>query len=176
MASVPSASACVIPTLFCGGNADEMVAFYTRIFPDSTIISTTTYPSDAKPEHGGFRAGETLSVVFSLLGGAMRMNAINGPASMFPFTEAVSFAVLTDSQAETDYYWEQLTSGGANPEKQHCCWCQDRFGLWWQVVPKEYIAVVEGADRAKAAKAMQVAMGWKKADLELLKRELSALE
>ncbi|RMZ92581.1 hypothetical protein DV736_g149, partial [Chaetothyriales sp. CBS 134916] len=165
-----------MPSLLCGGNADEMAAFYTRIFPDSAILSTATYPSDAKPECGDFKAGNTLSVVFSLLGGAIRMNAINGPANMFPFTEAVSFAILTDSQAETDYYWEQLTSAGADPEKQHCCWCQDRFGLWWQVVPKEYIAVLEGADRAKAAKAMEVAMGWKKADLDVLRREILALE
>lgn len=173
--SLPSATCGIRPTLFCGGNAEEMVKHYTTIFPGSAIESTVTYPSYGK-EHHGYDAGETLAIEFSLLNGAIRMAAVNGPPNMFKFNEAVSFTLEPDGQEETDYYWAKLTDG-ADQSKQFCCWCQDKFGLWWQVIPKQYKVMYAGSDdEVKRSKAMEISMQWKKADLAELDREMKKID
>ena len=137
---VPSSTGVVRPTLFCGGNAEELVNYYTNIFPNSTIDRKANYPSWGK-EHHGYDKDSIMTIDFSLLNGAIKMAAVNGPPNMFKFTEGVSFAIEADGQEEVDYYWNKLTEG-ADQSKQFCCWCQDKFGLWWQVIPKQYMAVM----------------------------------
>ena len=203
-------SGSIIPTLFCGGNAEEMVKYYTSIFKDSKIEKTATYPPVQMIAKHGYKEGDVLAITFSLLKGALKMTAVNGPpnvslsfparltqfstqnachctsantftnsnflpSQMFLFNEAVSFTITTADQAETDYYWDKLTAD-ADQNKQFCCWCQDKFGLWWQVVPKEYIALIEGEDKKKAAKTMEVGSTWKKADLEGMRKALEEME
>jgi predicted 3-demethylubiquinone-9 3-methyltransferase (glyoxalase superfamily) len=79
-----------------------------------------------------------------------RFFAINGGPD-FPFTEAVSFLIECEDQAEVDHYWNALTAGG---EESQCGWLKDRFGLSWQVVPKRLFELLSDPDEARAAAAM----------------------
>ena len=117
-----------------------------------------------------------MTIEFSLLNGAIKMAAVNGPPNMFKFTEGVSFAIEADGQEEVDYYWNKLTEG-ADQSKQFCSWCQDKFGLWWQVIPKQYMAVMYAeVDEEKRGKAMEISMKWKKADLAEFEREMKKID
>jgi predicted 3-demethylubiquinone-9 3-methyltransferase (glyoxalase superfamily) len=123
----------ITPNLWFNGNAKEAVDFYTSVFEDSKIISTEYYPESSEEGLADFQkelAGKVLTVVFELNG--MRFVAINaGPE--FSFNEAISFAVDCESQEEIDYYWDKLSSV---PESEQCGWCKDKYGLSWQIVPK----------------------------------------
>jgi predicted 3-demethylubiquinone-9 3-methyltransferase (glyoxalase superfamily) len=123
----------ITPNLWFDGNAKEAVDFYVSVFPNSKITSTVNYPMTQEEGLADFQldmAGKELVVEFVLNG--MAFTAINaGPE--FKFTEAVSFAVGCKDQEEIDYYWEKLSSV---PESEQCGWCKDRYGLSWQIVPK----------------------------------------
>jgi predicted 3-demethylubiquinone-9 3-methyltransferase (glyoxalase superfamily) len=123
----------ITPALWFDGNANEAVAYYVSVFPDSRVVSTAYYPKSTDEGLAEFQqemAGKELAIEFELSG--QRFTAINaGPE--FKFNEAVSFAIPCEDQTEIDYYWEKLSSV---PEAEQCGWCKDRFGLSWQVVPK----------------------------------------
>jgi predicted 3-demethylubiquinone-9 3-methyltransferase (glyoxalase superfamily) len=120
----------ITPNLWFNNNALEAVKYYVSVFPDSKIVSTSYYPQEGLADFQKQFAGKELTVDFELSGNAF--TAINaGPE--FTFSEAVSFAVYCEDQAEIDYYWEKLSSV---PESEQCGWCKDRFGLSWQIVPK----------------------------------------
>lgn len=122
----------ITPNLWFDGNAQEAAEFYVSVFSEGRIVSTTYYPKSAEEGLADFQlhlAGKVLTVDFEIAG--MRFTAINaGPE--FKFSEAVSFAVFCEDQAEIDHYWEKLSSV---PEAEQCGWCKDRFGLSWQIVP-----------------------------------------
>ncbi len=123
----------ITPNLWFDGNASEAVDFYISVFPDSKIISTTNYPKSVEDGLADFQlnmAGKVLSIEFELSGN--RFVAINaGPE--FKFNEAVSFSIPCEDQKEIDYYYEKLS---AVPASEVCGWCKDKYGLSWQVVPK----------------------------------------
>lgn len=123
----------ITPNLWFNGNAQEAVDYYLSVFPDGKHLSTEYYPASTEGGLADFQvdlAGKVLTIEFELLG--MRFMAINaGPE--FSFTEAVSFEVACEDQAEIDYYWEKLS---ADPASEQCGWCKDKFGLSWQIVPK----------------------------------------
>jgi predicted 3-demethylubiquinone-9 3-methyltransferase (glyoxalase superfamily) len=123
----------ITPALWFDGNAKEAVAYYVSVFPDSRVVSTAYYPNSADEGLADFQqdmAAKELAIEFELSG--QRFTAINaGPE--FKFNEAVSFAITCEDQNEIDYYWEKLSSVS---EAEQCGWCKDRFGLSWQVVPK----------------------------------------
>jgi predicted 3-demethylubiquinone-9 3-methyltransferase (glyoxalase superfamily) len=123
----------ITPNLWFDGNAGEAVDFYISIFPDSKIISSANYPKTKEEGLADFQlnmAGKLLSVEFELSGN--RFVAINaGPE--FKFNESVSFAVACEDQKEIDYYYEKLS---AVPVSEVCGWCKDKYGLSWQIVPK----------------------------------------
>ena len=123
----------ITPNLWYDGNAKEAVDFYISVFPDSKIISIVNYPNSAEEGLADFQkdlAGKVLTVEFELSGN--NFVAINaGPE--FKFNESVSFSIPCEDQAEIDYYWEKLSSV---PESEQCGWCKDKYGLSWQVVPK----------------------------------------
>jgi predicted 3-demethylubiquinone-9 3-methyltransferase (glyoxalase superfamily) len=115
------------PFLWFDDQAEDAAKHYTSIFPDSEIVQVVRYPAGSPgPE------GRVMTVAFRL--GAQDFVALNG-GPQFPFTEAVSFVVECADQAEIDYYWDRLTSGGGKPVQ--CGWLKDRFGLSWQVVPRD---------------------------------------
>lgn len=122
----------IIPNLWFNAVAKEAVEYYISIFPDGKVVSTVYYPASAAEGLADFQldlAGKELAIDFELNG--QPFTAINaGPE--FKFTEAVSFAIMCQDQAEIDYYWEKLSS---MPDAEQCGWCKDRFGLSWQVVP-----------------------------------------
>lgn len=123
----------ITPNLWFDGNAKEAVDFYVSVFPDSKIISSINYPNSVEEGLADFQlplVGKVLSIDFELSGN--RFVAINaGPE--FKFNESVSFSIPCDDQEEIDYYWEKLSSV---PESEQCGWCKDKYGLSWQVVPK----------------------------------------
>jgi predicted 3-demethylubiquinone-9 3-methyltransferase (glyoxalase superfamily) len=120
----------ITPNLWFDGNAQEAVDFYVSVFPESKIVSTEYYPEEGLADFQKPLAGKVLMIEFELSGN--QFIAINaGPE--FKFNESVSFSIPCEDQEEIDYYWEKLSSV---PESEQCGWCKDKFGLSWQVVPK----------------------------------------
>ena len=133
----------ITANLWFDGNAKEAVDFYVSVFPNSKVLATEHYPESGEEGLADFQkdmAGKVLTVVFELDG--VRFTAINaGPE--FHFSEAVSFAVTCEDQAEIDYFWEKLSSV---PESEQCGWCKDKYGLSWQVVPKNMDELMQKPD------------------------------
>ncbi len=123
----------ITANLWFNANAQEAVDFYVSVFPDGKIINTTYYPKSTREGLADFQqefAGKVLTIDFELFG--QRFTAVNaGPE--FKFTEAVSFLIACEDQEEIDYYWGRLS---AAPESEQCGWLKDKYGLSWQVAPK----------------------------------------
>lgn len=150
----------ITPSLWFDGRAEEAAAFYASIFPDSRIDAVSRSPSD----NPSTKAGDVLLVTFTVAG--QSFVAING-GPQFPFTEAVSFQIDCADQAEVDRYWDALVEGGGEPGR--CGWLKDRFGLSWQVVPREMGAYLGGPDAAGAARAMETMLRMEKLDVAKLR-------
>jgi predicted 3-demethylubiquinone-9 3-methyltransferase (glyoxalase superfamily) len=149
------------PCLWFDGRAQEAAEFYVSLFPNSRIDVVSPAPGD----NPSTKAGEALLVWFVLDG--QRYIALNG-GPQFPFTEAVSLQIDCDGQAEVDRYWAALVEGGG--EHSMCGWLKDRFGLSWQVVPRQMGDYLGGPDPAGAARAMAAMLRMQKIDLEGLRR------
>lgn len=135
--------------LWFDGGAMDAAQFYCGLFPDSEILRVDTAPSD----YPGGRAGDVLTVNFTLLGQSFM--GLNG-GQEGGFTDAVSFQVFTDTQQQTDRYWAELTAEGGG--EMACSWCYDRWGLRWQVVPRVLMDGLTHDDpdvRARVFEAMQ---------------------
>jgi predicted 3-demethylubiquinone-9 3-methyltransferase (glyoxalase superfamily) len=156
---MPTITQKITPFLWFNDNAEEAVALYTSIFPNSRTLGTSRY-TDTNP--GGRPKGSVMTVDFELAG--QRFTALNG-GPHYKFTEAVSFVVHCDTQAEIDRYWEKLTAGGGQPVQ--CGWLKDRFGLAWQIVPVALLDLIR--DPAKAPWVMKAVMQMVKLDLATLK-------
>jgi predicted 3-demethylubiquinone-9 3-methyltransferase (glyoxalase superfamily) len=150
----------ITPCLWFDMRAEEAARFYVSLFPDSRIDDVSRAPAD----NPSTAAGAVLLVTFTLRGRPFL--ALNG-GPQFPFTEAVSFQVDCEDQAEVDRYWDALVEGGG--EHGMCGWCKDRFGLWWQVVPREMGAILGGPDPAGAERAMQAMLQMRKLDVAKLR-------
>ena len=130
----------ITPNLWFEGNAKEAVEFYTSVFPDSKVVATSYYPEEGLADFQKEFAGKELTIDFKLSGN--RFAAINaGPE--FKFNEAISFSIPCEDQKEIDYYWKKLSSV---PESEQCGWCKDRYGLSWQVVPKNMDELMKRPD------------------------------
>lgn len=105
----------------------EAAEFYTDLFPGSELGSISHYPGD----HPHTPATSVMAVEFTLFGN--KFTAING-GPQFPHSEAVSFMVHCDTQEEIDRIWDALIADGGS--ESQCGWCKDRFGISWQVVPR----------------------------------------
>jgi predicted 3-demethylubiquinone-9 3-methyltransferase (glyoxalase superfamily) len=150
----------ITPSLWFDGRAEEAATFYASIFPDSRIDAISRSPSD----NPSTKAGDVLLVAFTVAG--QPFVGING-GPQFPFTEAVSFQIDCADQAEVDRYWEALMEGGGEPGR--CGWLKDRFGLSWQVVPREMGAYLGGPDAAGVARAMEAMLRMEKLDVAKLR-------
>lgn len=124
-------------------DAEEAARFYARTFPDSTVSAVHRAPSD----YPSGKAGDVLTVEFTVCGVAC-LGLNGGP--MFKHSEAFSFQIATEDQAETDRYWNAIIgSGGAASE---CGWCKDKWGLSWQITPRVLSeALAKGGGAAKRA-------------------------
>jgi predicted 3-demethylubiquinone-9 3-methyltransferase (glyoxalase superfamily) len=144
----------ITPFLWFDGQAEEAMNFYTSIFRNSKVGNVTRYG-----EGGPGPAGSVLTASFELEG--LEFTALNG-GPLYKFTEAVSFHVSCDDQAEVDYFWDKLSEGG---QIQQCGWLKDKFGLSWQIVPTALPRLLGNADREKANRVMQAMLQMKKIDI-----------
>jgi len=142
--------------LWFDGTAEEAARFYAQTFPDSSVDAVHRAPGD----YPDGREGNVLTVEFNVVG--LRCLGLNGGAQ-FPQTEAFSFQVLTDSQEETDRYWEAIVGNGG--AESACGWCKDRWGMNWQITPRVLIEAVSGPDPAKARRAFEAMMTMRKIDI-----------
>ena len=139
----------ITPSLWFDNNLEEAAAFYTSIFPNSSIELLNRNTASGMPD-------DVVYGIFVLDG--QRFLAING-GPQFGFTEAVSFMIHCKDQDEVDYYWDRLLDGG---EESQCGWLKDRFGLSWQVVPDRLLELQQDPDPARAGAAMKAMMGMRK--------------
>lgn len=119
----------ITPFLWFNTNADEAMAYYTEVFPNSSIGHIERYPDESLDPHFQGMSGKVITGEF-FLDGQRFLCLDGGPA--FTFNEAVSFLISCDDQAEIDYYWGKLSHV---PESEQCGWCKDRFGVSWQIIP-----------------------------------------
>lgn len=120
----------IVPNLWFSGNANEAVEFYLSVFEESSIVATSYYPKEGLADFQREFAGKILTIDFKLNG--QLFTAINA-GNEFKFNEAISLAVFCKDQDEIDYYWSKLS---AEPNAEQCGWCKDKYGLSWQIVPK----------------------------------------
>jgi len=150
----------IAPCLWFDGQAEEAARLYTSLFPDSRVDKVVKAPAD----NPSTRAGDVLTVEFTLAG--RPFIGLNGGPD-FRFNEAVSFSIDCDDQAEVDRYWEALTQGGGEPGV--CGWLKDRYGVSWQVVPRQLNEMLESPDRAAAGRTMEAMLQMKKIDVAQLR-------
>jgi predicted 3-demethylubiquinone-9 3-methyltransferase (glyoxalase superfamily) len=145
----------VTTCLWFDHEAQAAADFYVSVFPNSHVLSTSFYPA------GSVRpAGEVLTVEFEILG--QKFLALNG-GPQFPHSQAVSFQVCCDSQEEIDEVWDALTSDGG--QESMCSWCIDRFGVSWQVVPRQLVDYLSSGDAGIVARAYAAVMTMSKIDI-----------
>lgn len=155
----------ISPCLWFDSEAEQAAGFYTRIFKNSRIVSTTRYGKAGFEQHHR-PAGSVMVVVFELDG--QEFTALNG-GPIFRFTEAISFQINCETQAEIDHYWEKLSAGG-DPKAQQCGWLKDKYGLSWQVVPTMMAELFENGNSAKADRVMEAMLRMKKLDIAKLEK------
>jgi predicted 3-demethylubiquinone-9 3-methyltransferase (glyoxalase superfamily) len=153
------------PCLWFDGQAEEAAKFYCGVFKNSRIFEKTHYGKAGHEIHGQ-PEGAVMTVAFELDG--LRFTALNG-GPLFKFNEAVSLEVDCKDQAEIDYYWEKLGSGG-DPEAQQCGWLKDKFGVSWQVAPLHMNKYFNDPDKAKSERTMEALLKMKKLDIAALER------
>lgn len=153
----------ITPCLWFDTQAEEAARFYVSIFGASSIGSIARFTEEGR-EHHGKAPGSVMTVSFRL--GGMEFLALNG-GPQFKFSEAISFQIFCDTQAEIDHYWNRLTEGG---QEQPCGWLKDRFGVSWQVVPTALPALLGGGDAVRAKRVSAEMFTQKKPDLAALER------
>jgi predicted 3-demethylubiquinone-9 3-methyltransferase (glyoxalase superfamily) len=153
----------ITPFLWFDTQAEEAAKFYTSIFENSRIDGITRY-DEASAKAAGRLVGSVLTVAFELDG--QRFTALNG-GPVFKFTEAISFVVHCQTQAEVDHFWGRLSDGG---QEVQCGWLKDRFGVSWQVVPTVLPAMLQDKDPEKAKRVMAAMLTMKKLSVEGLKK------
>ena len=154
------------PCLWFDGKAEEAAKFYTSLLPDSRVDKSWRSPADTPSGP----AGMVLTVDFTLNG--QQFQGLNGGPD-FSFNEAVSFVIECEDQAEVDRLWAALTANGGEPGP--CGWLKDRFGLSWQIVPRQLNELVEDADPERARRAMEAMLKMGKIDVAELQRAADAL-
>jgi predicted 3-demethylubiquinone-9 3-methyltransferase (glyoxalase superfamily) len=155
----------IVPCLWFDGRIEEAAKFYTAIFPNSRILSTSRYSKSGQEVHG-HQPGEILTVTFSLDGSPI--TALNG-GPQFKFSEAISLQVMCETQAEIDHYWEKLSEGG-DANAQQCGWLKDKFGVSWQVVPVQLPELLGDADPVKTDRTLAALMKMKKLNIAQLQK------
>jgi predicted 3-demethylubiquinone-9 3-methyltransferase (glyoxalase superfamily) len=142
--------------LWYDGTALDAARFYAATFPDSAVGEVFRAPTD----YPMGKAGDVLTVQFTVIG--IPCLGLNG-GPMFKHSEAFSFQVATDDQAETDRLWNAIIDGGGQPSE--CGWCKDKWGLSWQITPRALTAALADSDRAAARRAFEAMMTMGKIDI-----------
>ena len=130
--------------------------FYAETFPDSAVKGVFHAPADFP----GGRQGDVLTVDFTVLG--IPCIGLNG-GPVFKQSEAFSFQVATDDQAETDRYWNAIVGNGG--QESECGWCKDKWGVSWQITPRVLTEAFTSPDRDVARRAFEAMMTMRKIDV-----------
>jgi predicted 3-demethylubiquinone-9 3-methyltransferase (glyoxalase superfamily) len=155
----------ITPCLWFDDQAEEAVAFYTGIFPDSRITRISRY-GEAGHEIHGKAAGTVMTIAFELDG--QGFTALNG-GPVFTFNEAISFQINCETQEEVDYYWDKLSEGG-DETAQQCGWLKDKYGASWQVVPRILLEMLIDVDLIKSQRVTEAMLRMKKINVGELQR------
>jgi predicted 3-demethylubiquinone-9 3-methyltransferase (glyoxalase superfamily) len=149
----------ITPCLWFDNNAEEAMKFYTSVFKNSEILEIRHY-EDAGPD-----MNETVTTGRFRLNGEEFMVLNAGP--YFTFSPAISFFVDCENQEEVDYYWEKLSEGG---EIEMCGWLKDKFGVSWQIVPKQLGELLNDKDPVRSKSVMEAMLKMKKLDIKELEK------
>jgi predicted 3-demethylubiquinone-9 3-methyltransferase (glyoxalase superfamily) len=150
----------ITPCLWFDGNAEEAAKFYASVLPGSHVDAVHRAPS----AYPAGKAGDVLLVEFTLMG--QPFTALNG-GPQFRFNEAISFQIPVESQADADRFADALS---AVPEAEQCGWVKDRFGVSWQIVPRQLMRLFGDPDRARAKRAFEAMMPMKRIDIAAILR------
>ena len=142
--------------LWYDSDAEGAAHFYAKTFPDSVVVKVFHAPSD----NPSSKQGHVLTVEFTVAG--IPCVGING-GSHFKQTEAFSFQIATDDQAETDRLWNAIV--GNDGSESQCGWCKDKWGVSWQITPRALLDAVSDPDPAAAKRAFDAMMQMSKIDI-----------
>jgi predicted 3-demethylubiquinone-9 3-methyltransferase (glyoxalase superfamily) len=145
--------------LWYDGAAEEAAHFYAQLFPDSSVDAIHRAPGD----NPSGKQGDVLTVEFTVMG--IRCIGLNGGPA-FKHSEAFSFQVATQDQAETDRYWNAIVGNGG--EESMCGWCKDKWGLSWQITPVALSEAIADPDPAAAKRAFDAMMQMQKIDIAII--------
>ena len=152
--------------LWYNKDAEEAANFYAATFPDTTVGAVHRAPSDFPSG----KKGDALTVDFTVMG--IPCIGLNG-GDAFKHSEAFSFQVATEDQAETDKYWNAIVGNGG--QESQCGWCKDKWGLSWQITPRVLTdAMAKGGESAK--RAFEAMMPMKKIDVATIEAAVRQAE
>ena len=159
----------ITPCLWFDMNCEEAVNYYVSVFDDSPnkteeskIVSIQRYEEGMQTPDNDKMISKVITAIFELNG--QRFMALDG-GSVFKLSEATSFEIECEDQAEVDYFWEKLS---AVPESEQCGWAKDKFGLSWQIIPSAFTKMM--SDPAKVKKVMPTVLKMKKLDIVELEK------
>ena len=146
----------ITPTIWFDDAAEEAGSFYAGLLPGSRVEAVNRSPIETPsgPE------GQVLTVIVTIAG--QRFCLLNG-GPIFPHSEAFSFQVSTETQEETDRYWNAIVGNGGT--ESACGWCKDKWGLNWQITPRVLIEATTSSDKGVAKRAFDAMMTMKKIDI-----------
>ena len=142
--------------LWYDGDAEEAARFYAETFPDSSVDAVHKAPGD----YPAGKEGDVITVDFTVMG--IPCIGLNGGPE-FKHSEAFSFQIATETQEETDRYWNAIVAGGG--QESMCGWCKDKWGLSWQISPIALTVGVTDPDPAVAKRVFEAMMTMKKIDI-----------
>lgn len=139
-------------------DAEAAARFYAATFPDTEVLHIQRSPTDTPS--GGPEEGQVLTVSMKVVG-IPTLLLVGGP--VFGQSEAFSFQISTDGQAETDRYWDAIVGNGG--QESQCGWCKDKWGVSWQITPRQLMDVYNDPDPAATKRAMEAMFTMKKIDI-----------
>ena len=145
-------------------DALEAARFYAATFPDSHVDGIFRAPAD----YPAGKRGDVLTVGFTVAG-VPCVGLNGGPA--FAHSEAFSFQIATEDQAETDRLWNAITGNGG--QESDCGWCQDRWGLSWQITPRVLLEAFTGNDPDKARRAFEAMLSMRRIDVAAIEAAIA---
>ena len=140
-------------------DAESAARFYAETFPNSSVGKVHRAPAD----NPSAQEGDPLTVDFTVMG--IRCMGLNG-GPHFRQSEAFSFVVVTEDQAETDRYWNAIVDNGG--QESMCGWCKDKWGVSWQITPRILAENMDHPDKARAKRVFEAMMKMKKIDVAVL--------